>query len=253
MLQPSSPLRPKDPGGPLRVIIIGRISTVHQQEESIEASYQYVEEYLRQIYHGPLEIKHLGERASGMLAERATMREAEDLIATGQWDVVIAEDLSRIFRNPRHQYNFVQDVVDSDTRLICIADNLDTASENWETMMGAATLRHGLTVPDTRRRVRRTATYAFHRGGMVQKVRYGYRKLTREEADSGHFGPKGLALAKRPECTPVIRAMRDRVLRGDAYRSVADWLNDEGIEAPPTRKTAAGRTAWSRVCFRTRS
>jgi hypothetical protein len=59
---------------PLRVVIIGRISTPHQNEENIEASYRYVEDYLRNQHLGPLQIKHLGERASGMLAERQTAR-----------------------------------------------------------------------------------------------------------------------------------------------------------------------------------
>ena len=157
--------KPKNVNGVLRVLIIGRISTEHQNIENIDASYRYVEDYLQQVHAGPKEIRHLGERASGMLAERDTIREACDLIETGEWDLVIAEDLSRIFRNPRHQYNFVQDAVDAQTRLICIADNLDTADDNWELMLGAATLRHGLMVSDTRRRVRRTATHSFHNGG----------------------------------------------------------------------------------------
>jgi len=185
-----APLVPKSPSGELNVVAIGRISTVHQDLENIEASYRYVEEYLRRLYHGPMRIKHLGEQASGMLTERATIREAEDLIATGEVDLVIAEDLARIYRNPRHQYNFVQDCVDTGTRVICVGDNLDTADENWEITMGAAALRHGLHIPDTRRRVRRTATHCFHNGGMVQKIRYGYRKLSPEEAASGAFGPK---------------------------------------------------------------
>jgi len=233
MLQSAKPLRPQDPVGPLRVIIIGRISTIQQQETSIDASYRYVEDYLKQIYDGPIEIKHLGERASGMIVDRATIREAEDLIAEGRCDLVIAEDLSRIFRNPRHQYNFVQDSVDAGTRVICIADNLDTADDHWEAMMSAATLRHGLTVPDARRRVRRTATHAFHRGGMVQRVRFGYRKLTAQEAASGDHGPVGLAIAKRPECTAVIRSMGERLVRGEAYAGIAGWLNDEAVETPP--------------------
>jgi hypothetical protein len=141
--------------------------------------------------------------------------------------------LSRIFRNPRHQYNFVQDAVDAGTRVICIGDNLDTADENWEIMMGAATLRHGTAIPDIRRRIRRTATHAFHQGGMVLKLKYGYRKLTPREAESGEFAPRGLRIAKRPECTSVIREMRDRVLRGDHFAAIADWLTQEGIELPP--------------------
>lgn len=233
-MQPLSiPLHPKTCDGPLKVLVIGRISSEHQNIENITASYRFVEDYLRRVYDGPIEVKHLGERASGMLADRSTIREAEDLVATGLWDLVIAEDLSRIFRNPRHQYNFVQDAVDAETRVICIGDNLDTADENWEIMMGAATLRHGTAIPDIRRRVRRTATHAFHQGGMVLKVKYGYRKLTKAEAAEGSFGSHGLRIAKRPECTPVIRDMMDRVLRGEKYETIAEWLRSEQIDQPP--------------------
>jgi DNA invertase Pin-like site-specific DNA recombinase len=233
------PLVPKDANRELNVIAMGRISTVHQDVENIEASYRYIEDHLGRIYQGPLKIKLLGEQASGMLTDRATIREAEDLVAGGKVDLVIAEDLSRIYRNPRHQYNFVQDCVDIGTRVICIGDNLDTSDENWEITMGAAALRHGLHIPDTRRRVRRTATHSFHRGGMVQKIRYGYRKLSKEEADSGQFGPKGLLIAKRPECTPIIHEMAERVLRGDRYAGIADWLNRDGVE--PGRYVEHGR------------
>ena len=232
-MQTSATLQPKDSRRSLRVLVIGRISTDHQSLENIDASYRYVEDYLKRQYQGAMEIRHLGERASGMLVDRATIREAEDLIASGAWDLVIAEDLSRIFRNPRHQYNFVQDAVDAETRVICIADNLDTADENWEIMLGAAALRHGTTIPDVRRRVRRTATHAFHNGGMVLRVKYGYRKLSAEEAAAGLYGRSGLRIARRPECTPVIKEMADRVLRGEHYQAIAEWLREERVESPP--------------------
>jgi DNA invertase Pin-like site-specific DNA recombinase len=231
------PLVPRREGEPLRVLIVGRISTVHQREESIEASFAYVEDRLRDIYKGPIIIRHLGERASGMLAERGTIREAEDLIGAGEVDLVIAEDLGRIFRNPRHQMNFVQDCVDAKVRLICLADNLDTADENWELMLGTAGLRHGLVVTDTRRRVRNNATDSFHRGGMVQKVRFGYRKLTKEEAVSGQFGPPGLRMAKDAAATGVIQQMWELVLSGKTYALVAEWLNRQGVMPGPYAKS----------------
>lgn len=37
-----------------------------------------------------MQIKLLGEQASGMLTERATIREADELIATGKVDLVIS-------------------------------------------------------------------------------------------------------------------------------------------------------------------
>jgi hypothetical protein len=229
----SIPLQPRRGHGVLRVLIIGRISTEQQHEQNIAASYRYVRDYLSRIYQGEMQIQQLGEQASGMLSDRATIRQAEDLIDAGMIDLVIAEDLSRIYRNPRHQYAFVQDAVDRLVRVICIADNLDTADEHWEVNLSTAAIRHGLFIPDTCRRVRRTATDVFHRGGMVQRVRYGYRKLSREEADSGQFGPRGLRMAKRPECTPVILEMRQLLMATKRPQAVADWLNAEGVEPGP--------------------
>ena len=84
MQQVSVPLRPKNPDGPLQVLIIGRISTEYQNEENIEASYRFVEDYLKQIHADPLSISHLGECGSGMLTDRASIREAEELVATGK-------------------------------------------------------------------------------------------------------------------------------------------------------------------------
>ncbi len=226
------PLTPKS-GNVLQVIALGRISTIHQDVENIAASYRYIQDFLSRIYPGPTKIQFLGEQASGMRTDRATIRAAEDLVATGTIDLVIAEDLSRIYRNPRYQFDFVQNAVDVGTRVICIGDNLDTGDENWEITMGAAALRHGLHIPDTRRRVRRTATHSFHQGGMVQKVRYGYRKLSAEEAASGAFGPKNLRIAKLSECTPVIASMAGRVRAGESYATIADWLNSDGIAPGP--------------------
>ena len=49
--------------------------------------FEYVAKYLREIYPGEIEVKYLGERASGMLVDRATIREhagAEDASRVGQ-------------------------------------------------------------------------------------------------------------------------------------------------------------------------
>ena len=233
MFDRSRPLIRKNPSGPLMAIVLGRVSTTYQNLKNIEASYHDVERYLRSIYDGPIHIKHLGEQGSGMLVDRATIVEAEREIETGAWDLVLMEDLSRAYRNPRHQYAFVQNCVDADTRVICTGDNLDTADPQWEVAMGAAALRHGLHIPDTRRRVQRTADYTFHQGGMVTKVKFGYRKLTKEQADSGDFGPKGLRQAKVHEATPTFDEIRFRVHGGAGRQKLADWLNAEGIRPGP--------------------
>jgi DNA invertase Pin-like site-specific DNA recombinase len=229
MFAHSTPLIPKDPNGPLRVLEIGRVSTTHQNIENIAASYADVERFLKTIYTDPMEIKQFGEQGSGMLTERESILEALEEIKTGMWDLVITEDISRPYRNPEYQIAFVHTCVDHDTRLIAVGDNLDTADENWQAALSMAVARHSMHGPDTIRRVKRTATYSFHRGGMTLKVKYGYRKLTKEEAASGQFSPKDLRITKVADCTPIIMEMRRRVMNGATYVAVAEWLTAEEI------------------------
>jgi hypothetical protein len=178
-----------------------------------------------------------------MLTERATILEAIAEIETGLWDLCIMEDIGRVYRNARWQYAFIQDAVDLGVRVIAPGDQLDTFDENWEVAMGAAALRHSLHIPDTRRRVRRTASYAFQRGGMVQRIRFGYRKLTKEDAESGKFGPKGLRIVKLSEDTPIIHEMRRRLMEAKRPTPVVEWLNEQKITPGPYVKGGIWKVA----------
>jgi DNA invertase Pin-like site-specific DNA recombinase len=229
----------------LHVILLGRVSTENQEESNIEAGYEYARPVLKQVYDGPTLVKELGEVASGMRTDRPTILEALALIEQGWPDLVLMEDLSKAYRNPAFQLGFVQNCVDKRIRLIAVGDNLDTWDENWEIALAAATLQHGTHIPHTRRRVRRSATAAFHAGGMVLRVRAGYRKLTKEEAATGQFGPKGLRIATLLDWSPTVdhvrRMILDQVLPSPYLRldHVVDWMNGREVPTGPycKRKT----------------
>ena len=232
---------PKNPNGTFLVHMVGRVSTLHQNIENIEASFEPLRGLITELCDGEVEIKKFGEQGSGMIPNRESIRACEDEIDRGIVDLVVMEDLARAHRNIQYSTGFVFNAVDHDTRVIATGDGLDTFDENWESILIAAASRHGMTVPEARRRVKRTADYGFLRGGMVQKVVAGYAKLTKEQANSGQFGPKGLRIAKLPEFTPIILEMKRRVERGDSYPMIAEWLNAEGI--PPGPYVKSGR--WS--------
>ncbi len=237
MLRKDHPLIPKNPDGILRVISIGRLSKPKNTEEdtnfNLASSYAAIEAHLREIYDGQMDIHPFAEQISGLIVDRRTIVEIEELIATGEIDLVITEDLSRIYRNPRHQWAFVQDAVDADVRVICFGDHLDTADENWEVSMGMAAFRHGLDIPTIRRRVRRTASFAFEQGGQVYKTKFGYRKLSKDEARSGQYGPKGLRIAKLAELTPTIKDMIAELRKTKCYAAVAEWLIENNVPTGP--------------------
>ena len=164
----TTPLTTKQPDGILAVIVIGPLSKPKDIPEetpnTVDSTIAFAQQFIERHYKGPVRYKLLGEQFSAKVLDQSVIIEAAELMATGEWDVLIAENLSRICRNPLHQYNFVQNCVDVGTRLICIADSLDTADQNWETMVSLATLRHWLSVPDTRRRIKRTARGSSHGG-----------------------------------------------------------------------------------------
>jgi hypothetical protein len=173
-----------------------------------------------------------------MLVERETILQAGELVDTGWPDVVLLEDVSKLYRNPRWIFAFVQNCVDHDIRVIAPGDALDTWEENWEVVLHTATLRHGLHIPDTRRRVRRTSAKTFDEGGMVLRVRFAYRRLSKEEANgAGGSASKGLRIAACREQMPIIRELRRRVVQErQGGAALARWLNEQGIPTGPYAK-----------------
>lgn len=190
-MTPSTPIAPKKPGQTLPVIVLGRISTAGQDLDSIASRHAEAERWLRENYDGPADVRRLGEQASGNLADRPSAVEAREQVSAGRRDLGLVGELREIFRAPHLLWGFFYTCVDHGVRVIAVADNVDTADENWETMLHVGGLKAGLAVPEARRRVRRKATFSFNEGGMVLKVRYGYRRLTKEEAATGEFGPRG--------------------------------------------------------------
>jgi hypothetical protein len=237
MINFTKPLIPKKPGGPLVAVVLGRLSkgkeTIEDTEITIESSMAVAREFLSKMYKGPVEFHCLGEEMSGMIADRASILETYDLADSGKCDVVIIEELRCSYRNPRLQYEFAQNIVDMRVRLISIADSIDSECEDFDEMLAIATFRHGVVVPEARRRSRRTAKTKFHEGGMVFKVGFGYRKLTKEEAKSGEYGPVGLREAKVPEHTPIIHEMRRIFMETKSPATALAWLRKENISLGP--------------------
>ena len=225
------PMRARD--GVLQVIVPGRITQKSQNAQSIASQHEAVERWLRSQYGDPMNVIRLGEQMSGWVPDRPSMVTAKDLILARTIDLVVANELREIYRNPAEHWRFVFFCVDHDVRVILLFDNIDTADPNWEMNMHVASMRTGMEVPATRMRVRRMADQSFSRGGMVAKVKFGYRKLTEQEALRGDFGPVGLRLMKLVECTPLIEQMRQRILRNESPATVARWLRDEGVSPGP--------------------
>jgi DNA invertase Pin-like site-specific DNA recombinase len=132
MINKDLPLILKNPAGPAVVIVVGRLSkpkaTLLETLQTIEASMNAAKEHLEAAYKGSIDFRYLGKQMSGMVVDRKTIHEIYDLVESGKVDLVICEELRCVYRNPRLQYAFVQDMFDLQTRFISIVDDIDTAA-----------------------------------------------------------------------------------------------------------------------------
>lgn len=215
------PLKPRN-GNSLRCLIASRISTVHQERQSLDDKVAKCRAYLGGHYEGTMEFDVIASQGSGEHLDRQELATLETKIESRQYDVVIAEDLSRICRRKR-AYDFCEMCIDHATRLIAINDRVDTDVSGWEDSAFIATWHHERSNRDTSDRIRRTLNNRFDNEGVVQFVVFGYLKPPGAKSDA--------ELTKDPAVEAIIPDLFRRLEDGASYAELADWLNAQGI--PP--------------------
>jgi DNA invertase Pin-like site-specific DNA recombinase len=217
----------------LKVVSVSRISTDHQDERSLEDQLAKHESFMAGLYSGQIEWKVIKSRGSGEHLDRTELNEVEVLIESGEFDLVIAEDLGRICRR-RRAYDLCELCVDHKVRLIAINDRVDTGEDGWEDGAFISTWHHERSNRDTSERIKRSLRNRFQQGGVCQTFPYGYIKPENAKSDA--------EVRKDPKAEPVYDEWFTRLERGDAYAEVADWLNARGVPTGPwcERKTWDG-------------
>jgi DNA invertase Pin-like site-specific DNA recombinase len=221
------PLVPQN-GHCLSVLGIARISTEHQDTLSLKDQEALYHQWLGQHTDCRFTLKMIAGRGSGECLDRQEALQATAEVETGTYDLVIAEDLGRIFRRV-HAQLFCEMCEDVGTRLVAINDHVDTGKEDWRLHAFFATMRHEMYNADTAKRIRRSLRNRFQQGGVVQTVVYGYLKPAGTKTDA--------ELRKDPDAEPVFAEMFLKLEDGAGYSEVADWLNAQGIRPGPAARS----------------
>ena len=213
--------RPKN-GHTLKVIGVGRISTDHQDELSLGDQEALYREHLRRILPEgtKFELTVIKSRGSGQILDRAEFIQLCEMVESGEYDIVIAEDLGRIVRRMR-AYIFCEEAEDAATRVIAINDYVDTKDEGWRQATFFASFKHESFCRETSKRIRRTLRNRFREGGIFQYTIYGYIKP--------HSGATDDEVTKDPDAEAIYDHWFTLLEDGANYREVADWLNDLGV------------------------
>ncbi len=210
-------------GRVLRAIGITRISTLNQDIRSLADQQALLRTWVEDRYKGSVEWTFIEGQGSGECLEREQVAEADRLVASGQFDLVIMEDLSRHMRRV-HAVLFCEACEDANTRLIAINDAIDTFND-WRLHAFFAAMKHEQSNKDTSRRIKRSLRNRFMQGGVVQTTVYGYVKPSDAKTDQD--------LQKDPSAVPIYEEWFRRLDRGDTFSEIADWLNELDIPTGP--------------------
>jgi DNA invertase Pin-like site-specific DNA recombinase len=213
------PLRPRN-GRVLHVLTFTRISSVHQDARSNDDQKAYCQRHLLAHYDGPVEWQVLSGQGSGEYLDRKELRQAEEMVEAGRFDVVIVEDLARICRRSR-AFDFCELCEDNACRLVAINDHIDTGKEDWRLNAAFATIRHEMYNRDTSKRIKRTLRNRFTQGGVFQCEVFGYVKPNGAKTDAD--------VRKDPDAQPIFEEWFRLLESGASYAEVADWLNGNGV------------------------
>jgi DNA invertase Pin-like site-specific DNA recombinase len=219
-------------GGVLKVLGIARISTEHQDRLSLADQEALYRAWLAQHSTLPFDLSMIRGRGSGECLDRAEAFQATAAVETGGFDLVISEDLGRIFRRV-HAQLFCELCEDVGTRLIAINDHVDTGREDWKLHAFFATMRHEMCNADTGKRIRRSLRNRFLQGGVVQTTVFGIIKPEGAKTDA--------ELQKDPTAEPIYEEMFRRLEAGASYSEIADWLEEKKIPLPPYARS----TRWT--------
>ncbi len=211
-------------GKTMQVVIVARISTDHQDLRSLEDQGALCRARIESEYGTSIRYEIIKSRGSGEHLDRKELSHLETLIESGQYDVVIAEDLGRICRRTR-VIEFCEQCVDYNTRLIAINDRVDTDDDGWQDIATMASWHHERSNRDTSDRIKRSCNNRFDHGQLMESIIYGYIVPPGAKNDS--------ELSRDPEAEPIIREMFQKLELGANYSEIADWLNSKNIPPGP--------------------
>ena len=216
--------KPKN-GTKFKGIGVARISRETQDEKSWEDQEAFYREWLDRTYgRDNYELRVIEYQGSGQILDHAEFLELCDLVATGNYDFVIAEDLSRIIRRLQAVI-FCEEAEALGTRVVGIGDPVDTAIEGWEYAAVFTSLKNKAFCKDTARRIRRTLRNRFANGEIVMCLQYGYIKP--------HPGASDEEVQKDPEAVAIYEKWISMLEDGATYAEVARWLESENIPTGP--------------------
>ncbi len=170
---------------------------------------------------------------SGYIFDRPSFSALIDKLDSGEVDLVIAKDLSRIGRNNAKVLLFLDHVCQLGKRVILIDDDYDTLKDN-DDFIGIKSWFNERYVKDASKKIKTILRMKQKEGSYLTHAPYAYQIVNRQ-------------FIIDEDQAEVIRKIFNLYLSGHGYRRIADILNSQHVPTPSTAMREALHAEEGRV------
>ncbi len=225
----------------LRIGAYARFSSDKQSETSASAQIARLQQWV-QASGCQLCLQHTyrDEGMSGATNQRPGLISLMAAVDSGELDVVVVEDLSRLSRDIEHSASMRKRFAFSGVRLIGIADGIDTLGNGGDLLYGVKSILSEQYLKDLGDKTSRGLRDRAQVGRVTGALPYGYASAASPD------GQGKVAVIEAAQAAVVQRIFRMRAA-GRSYRDIAKTLNDEGVEPPRGRQkdSRKRRSGWA--------
>lgn len=226
----------------IRVIIYARYSTEDQNQASIADQIKYCRQFLEDNGYTNVRIDTDHDEAiSGEIYSRPGIDRIKVGLQQRKWDLLIAEDASRLYRDETFGMQLVNHAVDHDVRVVCINDDIDTEDDDWQEELHEALREHRRANKFTRKRIKRAIMALWEAGAAVCILRPGYIRTPTVPAAMGEPAKGPFFDSVDPQWISVIVAIFEKVALGAPLWAVAIFATE--MKLPKTKN--AKKKEWT--------
>ena len=215
---------------PIDVLIHTRYSTDEQSQSSIDGQINSCQRFLtanlpRECRPEQVNVEIIREpEISGEIADRPGINQVWAGMRDHRWDVILAEESSRLYRHMTFASQFFDTAVDAGIRVICPTDYIDTADEDWPERLHSALGHHGRANHFTRNRIKRAQESRWLSGAAMGPLAIGYKRRPSIPATAGQLSRGPFFDFIDEECKAIIVEIFERTANDEPPWAVADWL-----------------------------
>ena len=211
----------------IRIASYSRVSYDEDKEryESIINQKNINRDYAKEHYDNFEIIEYEDDNYSGYKFDRPDFMKMKSEIISGNIDMVICKDLSRIGRHNAKTLLFIEELEKLDVIFIAINDDLDTSKGNENDLVGIKTWYNELYVKDISRKIRSTVQNKSKNGTWITNVPYGYVMIDYQKRE----------YKVDPIAVTIVNKIFNMYVQGCGYKKIARTLTEEGISTPKTR------------------